>query len=78
MVKEQLAKFKNKVTGQVFTPQNDMVKEQLTKSDLFELVGSKKQEPSYKELKAKADELGIEYAHNISKSNLIELIENAK
>ncbi len=78
MVKEQLVKFKNKVTGQVLTPKNDMVKEQLVKSDLFELVGSEKQDLSYKELKAKADELEIEYAHNISKSSLIELIENAK
>lgn len=69
--------FKNKKTGVLEHVTNEVLIPQYEKyTDLFELVEDKKadKEPTLNDLKAKADELGIEYKAKVTKAELLELI----
>ena len=73
-----MKKFINKNTGLVEIVTNDKLIEQYEKyNNVYEIVGSKDNEPTLKELKEKADSLGIEYKARVTKAELLELIENA-
>ena len=84
-----MLKFRNNVTGIIEEPRNPKVIEQYIKSELYEKVGELPQanEPvgalcdytSYtvKELKQKANALGITYRAKSTKSELIALINHA-
>jgi hypothetical protein len=72
-----MKKFINKNTGLVETVTNEKLIEQYEKySNIYELVGDN--EPTVKELKEKADSLGIEYKAKVTKAELLELIANAE
>lgn len=74
-----MKKFKNIKTGIVEVVTNERLIEQYEKySDVYELVGAKDNEPTLKELKERADELGIEYKAKVTKAELLELIANAE
>lgn len=69
--------FKNLKTGVLEHVTNEKLISQYEKyTDVYELVEYKKadKEPTLNELKAKADELGIEYAKKVTKAELLELI----
>lgn len=74
-----MKKFKNIRTGIIEVVTNERLIEQYEKySDVYELVGAKDNEPTLKELKERADELGIEYKAKVTKAELLELIANAE
>jgi hypothetical protein len=74
-----MKKFKNIKTGIVEVVTNERLIEQYEKySDVYELVGATNNEPTLKELKEKADSLGIEYKAKVTKAELLELITNAE
>jgi len=69
--------FKNLKTGVLEHVTNEKLIPQYEKyTDVYELVGDKKadKEPTLNDLKAKADELGIEYPKKVTKAELLELI----
>lgn len=69
--------FKNLKTGVLEHVTNEKLISQYEKyTDVYELVEDTKadKEPTLNELKAKADELGIEYAKKVTKAELLELI----
>lgn len=73
-----MKKFINKNTGLVEIVSNEKLIEQYEKyNNVYESVGVKDNEPTLKELKEKADSLGIEYKARVTKAELLELIENA-
>lgn len=67
-------KFKNKKTGAILVPNTKFVEEQMTKSDLYEIVGEKAKEPTVAEIKAKLEDLGIDYAGKTKREDLIALL----
>ena len=74
-----MKKFKNIKTGIVEVVTNEKLIEQYEKyNDVYELVGATNNEPTLKELKERADELGIEYKAKVTKAELLELIVNAE
>lgn len=74
-----MKKFLNKNTGLVEVVTNEKLIEQYEKyNEVYELVGAKDNEPTLKELKEKADALGIEYKAKVTKAELLELIANAE
>lgn len=74
-----MKKFKNIRTGIIEVVTNEKLIEQYEKyNDVYELVGAKDNEPTLKELKERADELGIEYKAKVTKAELLELIANAE
>ncbi len=69
--------FKNLKTGVLEHVTNEKLISQYEKyTDVYELVEDTKadKEPTLNDLKAKADELGIEYAKKVTKAELLELI----
>ena len=69
--------FKNLKTGVLEHVTNEKLISQYEKyTDIYELVEDTKadKEPTLNDLKAKADELGIEYAKKVTKAELLELI----
>jgi hypothetical protein len=74
-----MKKFKNKNTGLVEVVTNEKLIEQYEKyNEVYELVGGNDNEPTLKELKEKADAMGIEYKAKVTKAELLELIANAE
>ena len=72
-----MKKFLNKNTGLVEVVTNEKLIEQYEKyNNVYELVGAN--EPTLKELKEKADALGLEYKVKVTKAELLELIANAE
>lgn len=70
-------KFKDN-QGNIYETENKFVIEQMKKSNAYVKVGDKvdikPQEPTVAELKTKLDELGIEYANNATKAQLMTLL----
>jgi len=69
--------FRNKLVGVLEHVTNEKLIAQYEKyTDVYELVEDKKadKEPTLNDLKAKADELGIEYTKKVTKAELLELI----
>jgi len=69
--------FRNKLVGVLEHVTNEKLIAQYEKyTDVYELVEDKKadKEPTLNDLKAKADELGIEYPKKVTKAELLELI----
>jgi hypothetical protein len=75
-----MKKFLNKNTGLVEDVTNEKLIEQYEKyNNIYELVGGEtNNEPTLKELKEKADALGIEYKAKVTKAELLELIANTE
>lgn len=74
-----MKKFINKNTGLVEVVTNEKLIEQYEKyNKVYELVGGNDNEPTLKELKEKADAMGIEYKAKVTKAELLELIANAE
>jgi hypothetical protein len=74
-----MKKFKNKNTGLVEVVTNEKLIEQYEKyNEVYESVGGNDNEPTLKELKEKADAMGIEYKAKVTKAELLELIANAE
>ena len=72
-------KFKDKVTGLVFKPNNKQVLEMYKKNTKkYEQVNDSDSGMSYAELKALATELGLEFKSNIKKAELEQLIADNK
>ena len=72
-------RFYNVNSGGIEVPQNQKVIEQYKKyPEIYKPIESGAPEPTLKELKEKANQLGIEYAKNIKKAELLKLINNAE
>lgn len=68
--------FINVLTGVVETPQNKLVIEQYEKNTELYKEYKPVSEPTLKELKEKADELGIIYKKKVTKKELLELLNS--
>lgn len=74
-----MKKFKNKITGLIEEVTNETLIAQYEKyTERYEEVGATTSEPTLKELKEKADAMGIEYKAKVTKAELLELIANAE
>lgn len=71
-------KFKNLNTGLIEEVSNPILLEQYEKYDEVYQAASGNGEPTIAELKAKATELGLDFAKNIKKDELIELINSVE
>lgn len=72
-----MKKFRNKIVGVIEVVTNEeVIKQYLKHSDIYELLEDKKAEPTLKELKEQADALGIVYTSKVTKAELLELINN--
>ncbi len=73
-------KFRNKKTGAILIPTSNSIIEQMKKSDRYEEIKENIQnvkepkEPTVAEIKAKLDELGIEYDKKATKADLLTLL----
>lgn len=71
-------KFKNVKTGAILEPNSKFTEEQMKKSDMYIEIGKeskpKGKEPTVAEIKAKLDELGIEYDDSAVKADLLALL----
>lgn len=69
--------FKNIKIGVLETVNDKLAEQYEARPELYELVNDKEEtnEMTLKELKERADELGIEYPSKVTKSALLKLIE---
>lgn len=68
-------KFMNVKTGAILEPNSNFTEEQMKKSDMYKEVGkTETKEPTVQEIKAKLNELGIEFNDKAKKEELIALL----
>lgn len=83
-----MKKFMDNTTGEILEPQSELVIKQMEKSDRYseytednkisKAPKGEEGENTVKELKAKLDELGIEYSKSAKKADLEALLKEAE
>lgn len=69
-------KFKNKKTGKIVETSVKVVEDMFKRNADYETIAEPKKELTVPEIKAKLDELGIEYDKNANKATLTALLPN--
>ena len=69
-------KFKNKKTGKIVETSVKVVEDMFKRNSDYEIIAEPKKELTVPEIKAKLDELGIEYDKNANKATLTALLPN--